>query len=47
MVSTIVALQRPDAIGNVLSMSGSFYWKPADDPEYEWVPTRIATSPPR
>ncbi len=47
MVSAIVAFERPEAIGNVLSMSGSFYWKPADEVEYEWVPTRVAAWPAR
>ena len=45
LVSAIVALERPDAIGNVLSLSGSFYWRPEDEGEFEWLSTRLATSP--
>ena len=38
----IGALERPDVFGNVLSQSGSYFWKPEDDEEYEWLPRRYA-----
>lgn len=45
MVASLVALRRPEAAGNVLSLSGSYYWKPADEVEYEWVPRQYAEDP--
>lgn len=45
MVASLVAFRRPDAVGNVLSLSGSYYWKPADEIEYEWVPRLYADHP--
>lgn len=47
MVAALVAHRRPDAVGNVISLSGSYYWRPADHPEYEWVPRLYAESAPR
>lgn len=44
LISAIVALERPDAVANVLSLSGSFYWKPSDEVEYEWVARTAAGS---
>ncbi|HUF37139.1 MAG TPA: alpha/beta hydrolase-fold protein [Anaerolineales bacterium] len=34
-------LERPDAFGNALSLSGSFWWRPEGDPEWEWLARRI------
>ena len=45
MVASLVAFRRPDVVGNVLSLSGSYYWKPADEIEYEWVPRLYAEHP--
>jgi enterochelin esterase-like enzyme len=45
MVAALVAHRRPDAVGNVISLSGSYYWRPAGEPEYEWVPRLYAESP--
>jgi enterochelin esterase-like enzyme len=39
------ALRRPDIFGNVLSQSGSFWWRPAGDPEGEWVIREYAQKP--
>jgi enterochelin esterase-like enzyme len=36
------ALERPDVFGNVLSQSGSYFWKPEADAEWEWLPRRYA-----
>lgn len=45
MVAALVAHRRADAVGNVISLSGSYYWRPAGEPEYEWVPRLYAGSP--
>jgi len=45
MAASLVALRRPDAVGNVLSLSGSYYWKPADRVEYEWAAYLYARRP--
>lgn len=44
MVASLVAARRPDAVGNVLSLSGSFYWRPPGEVEYGWVPRLYATT---
>ena len=44
MVAALLALEHPETFGNVLSMSGSYYWRPAGEPEFEWVPRRYATA---
>jgi enterochelin esterase family protein len=43
LIATYVAFTRPEVIGNVLSLSGSFYWKPDGETEYEWLTRRFAT----
>lgn len=43
LIATYAAFERPDAVGNVLSLSGSFYWKPDGEAEYEWLTHRFAT----
>jgi enterochelin esterase family protein len=45
LAAAAAAFYRPDVFGNVLSQSGSVYWKPADDPEYEWLARRFAAHP--
>ncbi len=47
LVSAYIAWSRPDAIANVLSLSGSFYWTPESSARYEWLTGRIADSPRR
>ncbi|MFW6085284.1 MAG: alpha/beta hydrolase, partial [Gemmatimonadota bacterium] len=42
MVAALLALDHPDIFGNVLSLSGSYYWRPADVEAFEWVPMRYA-----
>lgn len=34
MIASLVALRRPDVVQRVISLSGSYYWKPADEPQY-------------
>lgn len=43
LVAAYVAYARPVSVGNLLSLSGSFYWKPEGEVEYEWLARRFAT----
>lgn len=45
LAATIAALERPDAIGKALPLSGSFYWSPEGDPEPEWLARRLVVEP--
>jgi enterochelin esterase family protein len=47
MVSAYVAFRRPDAIARVLSLSGSYYWRPPGHRQFEWIPARFAEEPRR
>lgn len=47
MVASLLALEHPETFGNVLSLSGSYYWRPADVAAFEWVPMRYALAEPR
>ena len=44
LTAVCTALTHPGRFGNVLSQSGSFWWKPAGDREGEWVARHIAGS---
>jgi enterochelin esterase family protein len=37
--------RHPEAIGKVLSQSGSFWWKPEGDVEPEWLARQLAATP--
>lgn len=37
LAAFFAALQRPDVFGNVLSQSGSVYWTPEGDDDFEWL----------
>lgn len=43
LLAAYTAFVCPGAVGNVLSLSGSFYWKPDSETEYEWLTHRFAT----
>jgi enterochelin esterase-like enzyme len=45
LASTCTAYQHPAVFGKVLSQSGSYWWKPDDDPKPEWLTRQIASSP--
>jgi enterochelin esterase family protein len=45
LTAAFAALRHPDVFGNVLSMSGSFWWKPAGDLEGEWLARQFAAAP--
>lgn len=44
LAATCVAFRHPEVFGNVLSQSGSFWWKPEDDSEYEWLTRQFVAS---
>jgi enterochelin esterase-like enzyme len=37
LAATFVGLRHPEIFGNVISQSGSFWWKPSGDVEHEWL----------
>ena len=43
--AVFAALRRPDLFGNVLSQSGSFWWKPSDEAEAGWLAREYAAAP--
>jgi enterochelin esterase-like enzyme len=47
MIAAYAALRRPDAFQRVLSLSGSYYWRPPGHPEFEWLPALYAREAPR
>jgi enterochelin esterase-like enzyme len=38
-------MKHPEIFGNVLAQSGSFWWKPENDDEYEWLTRQFVASP--
>ena len=42
--ASLTALTRPEAIGGVISLSGSFYWSPPDEPP-EWALRQLTAAP--
>ena len=38
-------MRHPEVFGNVLALSGSFYWRPPEESEPEWLTRQIATGP--
>lgn len=45
LAAAFAAMKHPDVFGNVLSLSGSFYWKPPEEIEFEWLARQLATGP--
>ena len=45
LAAAYAALIRPGLFGKVLSQSGSFWWKPDDDPEHEWLARQFVDAP--
>lgn len=45
LASACAGLRRPDVFGNVLSQSGSFWWRPGGDREHEWLTHQFVTAP--
>lgn len=44
VVAALLAFEHPEAFGNVLSLSGSYYWRPQGEAEFEWVPRLYASA---
>jgi enterochelin esterase-like enzyme len=45
LAAACAAVRHPEVFGNVLSLSGSFYWHPPGDAEPEWLARQLATGP--
>jgi enterochelin esterase family protein len=45
LAATCAAMWYPNVFGNFLSQSASYWWKPEDDSEYEWVKRQFSISP--
>lgn len=45
LAASYAALRAPETFGNVLSQSGSYWWKPEGDTEHEWLAQQYVTSP--
>jgi enterochelin esterase-like enzyme len=44
LAAAFVGLKHPEVFGNVLSQSGSFWWKPDNEKDWEWLTRQFATS---
>lgn len=44
LVASYAAFKRPDVFGKVLSLSGSFYWRPPGSEEFGWLPHLYAVT---
>jgi enterochelin esterase-like enzyme len=47
LASVFAALRHPEVFGNVISLSGSFWWKPEGSAQSEWLVQQMARSPKR
>jgi enterochelin esterase family protein len=45
LASTFAGFKHPEVFGNVLSQSGSFWWRPEGDDEHEWLTKQFVASP--
>lgn len=45
LAAAFTALRHPEVFGNVLAQSGSFWWRPPDDDEHEWLARQLAAAP--
>jgi enterochelin esterase-like enzyme len=45
LAATFAGFSHPEVFGNVISQSGSFWWKPQADSEHEWLTRQFAASP--
>jgi enterochelin esterase-like enzyme len=45
LAAACAGIQYPETFGKILSQSGSFYWRPDGDSEYEWVRRQFSSSP--
>jgi enterochelin esterase-like enzyme len=45
LAATYAGFSHSEVFGNVISQSGSFWWKPKGDGEHEWLTRQFAASP--
>src|SRR5262249_50660633 len=45
LASSFAAFRHPEVFGNVLSQSGSYWWKPDGAAEHEWLIKQFVASP--
>ena len=45
LAAAFVGFKHPEVFGNVLSQSGSFWWKPDEEKNWEWLTRQFAASP--
>jgi enterochelin esterase family protein len=45
LAAAFAGLRHPEAFGNILSQSGSFWWKPEGEEEHEWLARQFVDSP--
>ena len=45
LAAAFAGLRRPDVFGNILSQSGSFWWKPESESDWEWITRQFDQSP--
>jgi enterochelin esterase-like enzyme len=45
LAATYAGFSHPEVFGNVISQSGSFWWKPQGASEHEWLTRQFAASP--
>ena len=43
LAAAFVVLTHPDSFGSVIAMSGSFWWRPDGDGEWEWITRQFAS----
>ncbi len=45
LAATYAGLKHPEIFGKILSQSGSFWWKPEKETEWEWLTRQFALAP--
>ena len=45
LAAAYAGLRHPELFGKILSQSGSFWWKPGDEREHEWLIRQFVASP--
>jgi enterochelin esterase family protein len=45
LASVFAGIEHPEVFGNVISLSGSFWWKPEGDNDGEWLTRLVKTTP--
>jgi enterochelin esterase-like enzyme len=45
LAAAFVGLRHPGTFGQILALSGSFWWRPEGDAEWEWLARQFASAP--